>query len=130
VREVIFSRVKEETFQDLVTEFRASGPELRLLRQTVRVDEALQLIRHHRSRTQTLIYFYVVDAASRLSGVLQTRALVAVEPEERLSEIMIQRVVAIPDTATVLDACEFFVLHKSLHSRSSIASDASPAWWT
>jgi hypothetical protein len=34
VREVIFSRVKEETFHDLVTEFRASGPELRLLRQT------------------------------------------------------------------------------------------------
>lgn len=84
------------------------------LRETMRVDEALQLIRHHRSRTQTLIYFYVVDAASRLSGVLQTRALVAAEPEERLSEIMIQRVVAIPDTATVLDACEFFVLHKFL----------------
>ena len=30
------------------------------LRETMRVDEALQLIRHHRSRTQTLIYFYVV----------------------------------------------------------------------
>jgi hypothetical protein len=35
VREVIFSRVKEETLQDLVAEFRASGPELRLLHQTV-----------------------------------------------------------------------------------------------
>jgi hypothetical protein len=35
VREVIFSQVKEETFHNLVTEFRASGPELRLLRQTV-----------------------------------------------------------------------------------------------
>ena len=61
------------------------------LRETMRVDEALQLIQHHRSRTQTLIYFYVVDAASRLSVVFQTRALVAAEPEERLSEIMIQR---------------------------------------
>jgi magnesium transporter len=27
---------------------------------------------------------------------------------------MIQHVVSIPDTATVLDACEFFVLHKFL----------------
>ena len=84
------------------------------LRETMRVDEALQLIRHHRSRTQTPIYFYVVDAASRLTGVLQTRTLVAAEPDERLSEIMSHRVVAIPDTATVLDACEFFVLHKFL----------------
>jgi magnesium transporter len=84
------------------------------LRETMRVDEALQLIRRHRSTTQTLIYFYVVDAACRLTGVLQTRALVAAQPDERLSEIMIQRVVAIPETATVLDACEFFVLHKFL----------------
>jgi magnesium transporter len=84
------------------------------LRETMRVDEALRLIRHHHSTRQTLIYFYVVDAASRLAGVLQTRALVAAQSDERLSEIMIQRVVAIPETATVLDACEFFVLHKFL----------------
>ena len=84
------------------------------LRDTMRVDEALQLIRRHHSTTQTLIYFYVVDAASRLTGVLQTRALLAAQPDERLSEIMIRRVVTIPETATVLDACEFFVLHKFL----------------
>ncbi|MBV9490864.1 MAG: Tn3 family transposase, partial [Verrucomicrobia bacterium] len=35
VREVIFPQVKEEIFHQLVTEFRADGPELRLLRQTV-----------------------------------------------------------------------------------------------
>jgi magnesium transporter len=84
------------------------------LRDTMQVDEALQLIRRHHSTTQTLIYFYVVDAASRLTGVLQTRALLAAQPDERLSEIMIRRVVTIPETATVLDACEFFVLHKFL----------------
>src|SRR6185295_12830373 len=31
-----------------------------------------------------------------------------------LGEIMVRRVVAIPATATVLDACEFFVLYKFL----------------
>jgi magnesium transporter len=34
--------------------------------------------------------------------------------EQRLSDIMIRRVVAIPDTATLLEACELFVLHKFL----------------
>jgi magnesium transporter len=34
--------------------------------------------------------------------------------ETPLSEIMVRRVVAIPVTATVLDACEFFVLYKFL----------------
>src|SRR5260370_31569153 len=84
------------------------------LQETMRVDEALRFIRHHRATRQTLIYFYVVDVASRLTGVLDTRALVAAQPDDHLSEIMIQRVVAIPETATVLDACEFFVLHKFL----------------
>ena len=82
--------------------------------ETMRVDAALRLIREHRSTGQTLIYFYVVDTASRLTGVLQTRTLLTAEPEERLADIMIQHVIAIPETATVLDACEFFVLHKFL----------------
>ena len=35
VREVLFPRVKEETFQRLVTEFDVTGPNLRLLRQAI-----------------------------------------------------------------------------------------------
>lgn len=84
------------------------------LPETMRVDEALKLIRDHRPTGHALIYFYVVDAASRLIGVLQTRGLLTAQPDERLAEIMIPRVIAIPETATVLDACEFFVLHKFL----------------
>lgn len=84
------------------------------LRETMRVDEALKLIRDRRATDQTLIYFYVVDAASHLIGVLQTRALLIAQPDEKLADLMIPRVVAIPETATVLDACEFFVLHKFL----------------
>lgn len=45
VREVIFPKVKHETFLHLLTEFRASGPELRLLRQTVM---ARKFARHYR----------------------------------------------------------------------------------
>ncbi len=84
------------------------------LRETMRVDEALKLIRTRDSSGRTLIYFYVVDASLKLTGVLQTRSLLIAQPEELLSNIMIRRVIAIPEGATVLEACEFFVLHKFL----------------
>src|SRR5260370_2622759 len=84
------------------------------LGETMRVEEALRFIRDRPSTGQTLIYFYVVDASSALTGVLQTRALLSAQPDELLADIMIRRVIAIPETATVLDACEFFVLHKFL----------------
>jgi magnesium transporter len=84
------------------------------LRQTMRVDEALKFIRDYRSAGQSLIYFYVVDDQSRLVGVLQTRALLTAQPDETLADVMIRRVIAIPENATLLEACEFFVLHKFL----------------
>jgi len=62
----------------------------------------------------SLIYFYVVDDASRLVGVLQTRSLLTAQPDELVTDAMIRRVIAIPETASVLEACEFFVLHKFL----------------
>ena len=84
------------------------------LPQTMRVGEALDFIRDYRSLGESLIYFYVVDDASRLVGVLQTRALLTAQPEESLADVMIRQVIAIPESATVLEACEFFVLHKFL----------------
>jgi magnesium transporter len=84
------------------------------LPETMRVDEALQIIRQSSSTDRAVIYFYVIDASSKLVGVLQTRSLLIAQPEERLLDIMVRRVIAIPETATVLDACEFFVLHQFL----------------
>jgi magnesium transporter len=61
---------------------------------------------------ERVIYFFAVDPDQRLVGVLPTRRLLTASPETRLEEIMVRKVVAIPSTATVLDACEFFVLYK------------------
>ena len=59
----------------------------------------------------------------RLVGVLPTRRLLTAPLEASLREIMVPRVVAVPATATVLDACEFFVLYKFLRvSRSGRAT--------
>ena len=45
---------------------------------------------------------------------MPTRRLLTASLEMPLSEVMVRRVVAIPAAATVLDACEFFVLYKFL----------------
>ncbi len=84
-----------------------------LLTESMTVTEALETIRQ-RPVQQTVIYFYVVDGTNKLIGVLPTRSLLLAQPEEKVADIMIRRVVAIPQNATVLDACEFFVLHKFL----------------
>ncbi len=84
-----------------------------LLSRGMTAAEAMRAIRD-RPTSQAAIYFYVVDESRKLAGVLPTRSLLLAQPEEKIAELMIERVIAIPQTATVLDACEFFVLHKFL----------------
>jgi magnesium transporter len=83
------------------------------LRQDFTVQHALDAIRQH-GAGEKIVYFYVVDADDRLVGVLPTRRLLTAPVGQRLSDVMIRRVVAIPRTATVLEACEAFILHKFL----------------
>ncbi len=83
------------------------------LSQELTVQEALDVVRHH-GLGEKIVYFYVVDAAHRLTGVLPTRRLLIAPLASRLADLMIRRVVAVPATATLLDACELFVLHKFL----------------
>ena len=82
-----------------------------LLQQDQTVQEALATIRKE-GIGEKIIYFYVVDAGKRLVGVLPTRRLLTSPSEKLLSDIMINRVVAIPSTATLLEACELFAMHR------------------
>src|SRR5215218_7914568 len=61
-----------------------------------------------------IIYFYVLDNDQRLQGVVPTRRLLLSPSDARVSDIMIREVIAIPAAATVLEACEFFTLHRLL----------------
>ena len=81
------------------------------LNQNFTVEQALASIRQ-RGIGEKIVYFYVVDDEERLVGVVPTRRLLMASLEQQLSGLMIRNVIAIPGTATVLDACEFFVLHK------------------
>jgi magnesium transporter len=82
-----------------------------LLDADMTVGAALERIRRE-GVGERVIYFFAVDKEKRLVGVLPTRRLLTSALETRLSDIMVRRVVAIPASATVLDACEFFVLYK------------------
>jgi magnesium transporter len=61
-----------------------------------------------------IIYFYVVDESGRLEGVVPTRRLLLSADATPLADIMVRKVVGIPASATVLEACEFFLLHRLL----------------
>ena len=84
-----------------------------LLDANMTVGEALERIRRE-GVGERVIYFYAVDEEKRLVGVVPTRRLLTAPLETALREIMVRRVVAVPANATVLDACEFFVLYKFL----------------
>ncbi|MBK9119153.1 MAG: magnesium transporter [Phycisphaerales bacterium] len=63
---------------------------------------------------ERVVYFYVVDATDKLVGVLPTRRLLMGEPEQRLDALMHKNVISLPQSATLLLACEFFVMHRLL----------------
>jgi magnesium transporter len=77
------------------------------------VGAALDSIRE-RELGGRIVYFYVVDPNGVLLGVIPTRRLLRAKPSQTVGEIMITPVIAIPRTATVLEACEFFTRYKLL----------------
>jgi magnesium transporter len=85
------------------------------LLEDISVGEALELIRRQgEALGEKVVYFYVVDKDERLVGVLPTRRLLTSAPQVPLRDIMVRKVLSLPSTATVMDGCEAFVLHKLL----------------
>jgi magnesium transporter len=83
------------------------------LHQALTVQQALDDIRR-KGLGDRIVYFYVVDSNDRLVGVVPTRRLLTSPLEEQISGVMIDSVITILKDATVLEAYEFFVLHKLL----------------
>jgi magnesium transporter len=90
-------------------------PDAATLHQDESVGEALTFIRGRgEALGEKVVYFYVVDAEERLVGVLPTRRLLTSAPDVRLRDIMVHKVLSIPATASIMEGCEAFVLHKLL----------------
>lgn len=105
-----FSHVKDVLNDPVTLHMR---PASTLLRMDQTIAASLELIRS-RQDVGRIIYFYVVDDQYRLQGVVTTRKLLLSSPETTIGAVMSPHTVAIPSTASVLEACEFFTQHKLL----------------
>src|SRR5437016_10383668 len=97
---------KTDHLQKPITVF--ARKDFSVLQENFTVHEALDALRKQ-VIGERIIYFYVVDENGRLTGVLPTRRLLAAQPEKHLANLMVRSVLAIPHTATALEACEMFV---------------------
>lgn len=103
--------VTQDKLNDPVTKHMRRDPA------TVGVDETVgQVLETLREKPpqDRIIYFYVVDTDNVLRGVVPTRRLLLSPLNKPIREVMIEKVVALPDSASVLDACEFFIQHRFL----------------
>ena len=83
------------------------------LRADQTVAEALDWLRAN-PPGERILYFYVLSDDGRLEGVVPTRRLVLAPAARKLADIMVRDVVTLPEQATVLEACEFFIQHRYL----------------
>ena len=94
-----------------ISEFISPGPPPLRVDQTV--GRALDAIRST-GLAERIFYFYVVDAEGCLSGVVPARKLLTEPLDSLISEVMMTRVLSLPENATLMEACECFILHKFL----------------
>lgn len=105
------SASSQEHLNKPVSEFLRPGPPPLLIDQSV--GQSLEAIRAS-GLEERIFYFYVVDSEGRLSGVVPARKLLTEALESRIGEVMMKRVLSLPETATLMEACECFILHKFL----------------
>ncbi len=79
----------------------------------VTIDEALTIIRE-KNIHEKIIYFYVVDSAGKLLGVVSTRKLLLNKPDSKIESIMDKSVVCLSSTQTLHEALEFLDSHHLL----------------
>ncbi len=117
VREVLFPRVKEETFQNLVAEFTLTGPNLRLLRQTVM---QRKFARHYRRMLLLLLETITFRSDNRFRPVID--ALAPIQRHVRSPHRYFQAEETIPLDGVVTTAwqekvCETIDGERKIHRR-------------
>lgn len=83
------------------------------LRDTETVLDAMNRLRGQELSEQ-IVYFYVLDDREHLVGVVPVRRLLMSNLTDRLSSLMLTRIVSVPARATVLVACELFLFYRYL----------------
>jgi len=87
--------------------------EFTTLRSDQTVGEALESLRRQ-ELGERIVYFYVLDKDDRLLGVVPVRRLLTSRLDAPLASLMVGPAISVPETASVLEACEQFVEHRLL----------------
>lgn len=77
------------------------------------IETTLQYIRET-TMPDGALYFYAVDEKDHLLGVLPVRSILLSPLEKKIKDVMLKKVLTIPSTSTLLDACEYFALYRFL----------------
>jgi magnesium transporter len=78
------------------------------LTEDMTVEEAIAALRKLKEQSGQLFYSYVTDRSGHLVGVLSMRDLIFARPEQRLREIMIQKVTSVPASMDQEEVAELF----------------------
>lgn len=65
------------------------------VRPNITAEHAIQLLREARNEAETISYVYVVDEEDRLVGVFSLSSLIFADPNSRLSDFMVKRVISV-----------------------------------
>jgi magnesium transporter len=108
-----------------VTEFLA--PAAFTLREDLTIDEALAALRGEpRTGSQSaggggarpgpspVAYFYILNQAGELVGVVPTRRLILSPGNARIADLMTRELIVLSDRETLFDALELFAMHRLL----------------
>ena len=85
------------------------------LRDDLTVDQALaQLRRQPMAGESQIVYFYVIDAAGKLVGVLPTRRLLLSPAGAAIRDLVAPGLITLRESDTLFDALELFAMHRLL----------------
>lgn len=77
------------------------------------INDALEHVRNT-GVGERILYFYVVDADGKLTGVVPTRRLLLAVPNTRIAELMVRKMVTVRPDMPLDAAYELFVMHRFL----------------
>ncbi|PTM59730.1 magnesium transporter [Desmospora activa] len=83
---------------------------------TYTVEEVIQYLRREAPTAETVYYVYVIDADDRLVGVVSLRELLIAQPDTPITEIMFERIIAVPvdmdqeEVATMMERYDFLAI--------------------
>ena len=90
-----------------------ASPVETVLDQNLTVKEAIKGLRTRKIK-QEIIYFYAVDKEGVLKGVVSTRELLLASPEDKIKDIMLEKVIKIKGSHSLRDVMEAFEKHPLL----------------